>query len=936
MKVIHNFLFLCFCLITTQVAAQDEWLNSLKKVGTNAAAKTKLRLDSIDFQFAISVNENSGIFDVQHKGETWSKAFYTLKDEKDKSKEELVRDSLETALNYYELRWYKLAEQTFMDTKTMMERDGLTENINYLRTLSCIGLVYLSQGRTIEATQYIDESLQRSLNGPGQNSPAYIANINNSAKLDQLLGKYHEAEKKFDEAATLAKAVFTDNNKPLAIVLNNKAMLYQSTGRYTEAIAMMKEAIQYSEQAPKKGLEGKKSFDSRRFQGNLAALYQASGNLTEAEKTYLSIKKIYENRGQTKNPEYANLLDQLSLLYIQMGKTATVEQDLKKALDIYKKKISEESPSYAKVLNDLGNFYRMQGKFAQAEQALQHALDIRNKVLGLNHPHFVKTQEDIGILYWKKGDYTKASGNFKEAMATSLDFINRYFPPMSEAEKTKYLDVLVPRFQRFYNFCIEAAATHPELIKELYDYHIATKALLLNSTNKIKQAILSSKDPGLIRDYITWLDKKENLARLYAYTKEELKNQNIDLRTFELEANQLERSLSQRSADFSKGYATEKISFNQIASRLSDHEAVVDVIRVRKYDHDFTEEVIYAALVLKKNATQPTLIILDNGKQLETRYAKFYRNAVQQRIEDPYSYDQFWAKIDPEVAGKKLIYLSLDGVFNQLNLNTLKKKDGDYVIKQYDLVILGNAKDLISLKSKKTRPLKKTATLVGFPDYGEGDIATLPGTKVEIESVSKVLKASGYQVIQFMEKKASETNLKSIKAPTLVHIATHGYFLKDVESSSNAFGVQTENATNNPLLRSGLMLAGAAQTVSGTRTPDLESNDNGILTAYEAMNLNLEGTDLIILSACETGLGDVKAGEGVYGLQRAFLVAGADALIMSLWKVDDAATQLLMTNFYNHWIKLGNKQKAFKQAQLQLMAKYKDPYYWGAFVMMGM
>ena len=158
------------------------------------------------------------------------------------------------------------------------------------------------------------------------------------------------------------------------------------------------------------------------------------------------------------------------------------------------------------------------------------------------------------------------------------------------------------------------------------------------------------------------------------------------------------------------------------------------------------------------------------------------------------------------------------------------------------------------------------------------------------------------------------------------------FFLKDVERTNWPIGVHADNAKDNVLLRSGLMLTGASE--ADKSKAGLDSNNNGIITSYEAMNLDLKGTNLVVLSACETGLGEIKAGEGVYGLQRAFLVAGAEAIVMSLWKVDDAATQLLMNNFYSNMMKTGDKQKAFKQAQQQLMTKFKEPYYWGAFVMM--
>ena len=168
-----------------------------------------------------------------------------------------------------------------------------------------------------------------------------------------------------------------------------------------------------------------------------------------------------------------------------------------------------------------------------------------------------------------------------------------------------------------------------------------------------------------------------------------------------------------------------------------------------------------------------------------------------------------------------------------------------------------------------------------------------------------------------------------------MHIATHGFFLNDLSDfQDQVFGIDIEKARENPLLRAGLMLANAESALSSRNTKEFRNDDNGILTAYEAMNMNLD-TEVLLLSACETGLGDVKAGEGVYGLQRAFQIAGADALIMSLWTVSDDATQALMNLFYQNYLATGDKAAAFKKAQVQLKTKYKEPYFWGAFVMVG-
>ena len=278
MKVSLTFLtyLLIICLSSSTSAQEDllgRWGKKLTKKITDKGSDQVASLDSIDFQFAISLNQSAGFFDVEQKGETGSTLLYGLKSEEDKTDIELARDNLETGINLFQINRYKLAELTVLETKTTLEQNGLTGELLYLRTLSNLGLINLVQGKTLAAESMIKEALDDSEKQLGKNSAAYIANLNNYAKLHQSLGKYNEAEKEFEEALRLAQSFFGDGMQR-AIILNNKAMLLHVMGRYDEAFSLMDQAMKSSEVAPKKVLQGKNSFDNRKFRANLATMYQ--------------------------------------------------------------------------------------------------------------------------------------------------------------------------------------------------------------------------------------------------------------------------------------------------------------------------------------------------------------------------------------------------------------------------------------------------------------------------------------------------------------------------------------------------------------------------------------------------------------------------------------------------------------------------------------
>jgi len=289
-------------------------------------------------------------------------------------------------------------------------------------------------------------------------------------------------------------------------------------------------------------------------------------------------------------------------------------------------------------------------------------------------------------------------------------------------------------------------------------------------------------------------------------------------------------------------------------------------------------------------------------------------------------------------------------LLNQIPLAALVKNK-QFLSTKYNLIQLSST-DV--LKNDLTEPNKKTLLLIGGVDYNNNGFKIdqtdhtinnnqitsnteieewkyLPGTLSEIERIQSLLDKNQLLFNALSGSKATEENFKKLsgKSPSVLHIATHGFFKEKERHLKNKNELLLKS--ENPLTRSGLILAGA-NTI--TKNKLSTSSEDGVLTALEISNLNLTNTEIVILSACETGLGDIEGSEGVYGLQRAFKMAGVDLIVMSLWQVPDKETAEFMDLFYSKWLKENNVRTAFNNTQKIMQNKYKnEPYKWAAFVL---
>jgi CHAT domain-containing protein len=476
---------------------------------------------------------------------------------------------------------------------------------------------------------------------------------------------------------------------------------------------------------------------------------------------------------------------------------------------------------------------------------------------------------------------------------------------------------------------------------------LATKAVLLSSSTRLKERILNSGDGDLIFRFEQFSSKKELLTKALSMSADERAAAGINIAQLEKEINLLEKELSASSEDFAKEFEQNQYTWKQVKKTLKPGEYAMEIIRYRHFDKAFTDSVLYAFLVLDiKSKKAPKLVVLPNGVELEKKYYKGYRNGIKYKAKDKYSYAQFWKPVDDILMPQSKLYISADGAYNQMNIETLQDEQDAFLIDKYDVVYVSNTKDLVIAQNAEKATFEvSTGLLMGNPSFGSAEAdntsskvsstESLPGAEKEIEAVTKLLKDSKWSARSYIQSEATEEELKSAKSPRLLHIATHGFFMQQSEEKLEDLELKGQDIAQNPLLKSGLLLANSDDLIAGNNVYDFNKHE-GVLTAYEAMNLNLDFTELVVLSACETGVGEIQAGEGVYGLQRSFLVAGADNVVMTLFKVNDEVTMKLMQTFYTKWIETGNKRTAFAEAKRIVKQSHPEPIFWGSFVMIGL
>jgi len=905
-----------------------------------ASDVARSKYSNTDYQYGVELNN---IAKLQLKLGAYEKAEENINKSltileplrKDDDKKAHLISAIETQATMFGIKGMFDEAQDALDRSARMISRSSAAGIDELSTARELSSLFIQLGKYSTTEKLLNELIREYEKLYGASSLRLIEPLVNMGQLTLAEGAYTDAEKIAQRVNGLAREVYGEKSTKTAPTQKLLSDIYYTIGDYEKA----QDYIQRSLESQQKQF-GRDHIEVAKSLSQLALIKFYKGDDPKAvEKILLEARDIMGNKLGKENPQYADILKNVAILNISQQKYDLAFSALTQAENIWRTKTgSKNNINAASIFALTGDVYYQIKNYSKSEEFYNKSKDIYERSFNRSHPEYVKVLSKLSKVYYMEKDYKRAKRNIEEALNNYEDFLKRYFPALSEREKAKYWNTIKSDFEFYNTLAFGQLDDFRDLSGKVYNYQLLTKALLLSSSIKMKERILNSQDESLKSSYNEWVQKKELLTNALSMSTQQLTENGIDPGALGNEVEKLEKSLSEKSELFGKDFENKKITYENVQKSLGKNDVAIEMVRYRYFEHTFTDSVIYVALFLRNDNARPKVVELPEGHRMETRFFKYYRNCITGKIADRYSYGVFWEPIQSKIGQYATLFLSPDGVYNQLNLEAIPTPDGKYVIDNSNIVIVSNTKDLYLRQIKaKTEGSSNTATMFGNPKFyltaSSGNIPSLPGTEKEVAELQVLLDKQGWKTTEYTESSASEEKVKELQSPKIFHIATHGFYTPD-NTDDNEISKNEAEKNENPLLKTGLLLKGAGDLLEKTKyNYNMES---GILTAYEAMSLNLDKTDLVVLSACETGLGEISNGEGVYGLQRAFLVAGAKTLIMSMFKVDDAATQKLILTFYRKWLTSGNLRTSFIEAKKELRTEYPEPIYWGAFMMIGL
>ena len=854
--------------------------------------------------------------------------------------------------------------------------------------LNNLGLLFDSQGLYAKAEPLLKRGLAISEKALGLDHPGTATALNNLGNLYLMQGLYTKAEPLLNRGLAISEKALGADHPDIATALNNLSGLYLQQGLYAKAESLQKRGLAISEKAL-----GPDHPDTASSLNGLASIYLYQGSYDNAEKAYLRSLAIREKALGVYHPETGTSLNNLAYLYLKQGQNSKAVNLYLRALEINRKTVGMNHPNTASMMDNLGSVYSDQGPYDKAEPLYARALSIRKASLGIGNSATSASLNNLAILYTRDGNYSKAEpmhilalridekvlGPSHPHTAIALNNLGIHYGYRHEFNKgqqflQKGLRAELKWFSREASFLPlakrqsqlkmagEAAEvpftwieSYPKAAELALESRLNRQGILLDLEQR--QSLLA-RAPG---------PQRELAEKLQGLTQQ-LSSVSIstDKRQFlQRERERLEVEIYRQLPSLEIQLVTPK----QVASALPEKGILVEFKKYRTFNskQPFNKRwgpSRYMALILKPNASIAA-VPLGAAKPIDDAINKAL-TATAQNLNDATT---LWAQVSnlvikplqPNLNGYNQWFLSPDGELNRVPFAALPSPldPAQPLADSVQLRLLTTGRDLL-LKARPSSQTRQIPLVIVNPNY-DGNIVITPQTEPALQQQRSAAASTGHwaalpataleggqvatllstQLIQGSD--ATVQRLQQSVGPLVIHVATHGFFAGDqpldtrnpLRSSMQSQGQSSMGSGEDPMLRSAVVLAGA-------NYPDSNPIDDGYLTALEATGLQLTGTELVVLSACSTGQGDIRSGEGVYGLQRALTVAGARSTLLSLWKVDDAATAVFMTRYYTLLKEGKGRGEALVQVQREFRtdpaykAKNWDrPYYWAAWQLTG-